>query len=223
VVHHRPITEVEIDAGRARVAVGPGRAGQVRVFRRLTWAFSRPEVEQIWAGDVLLVRFTCEGDKGVYSGMECGADIDLQVPPRTRVRATADSGEIRVRGIEGDLRLEARSGLLDMAEVRGRVWARAASGQIAGTGLAVPELEAEVGSGRIGVGFAVPPRHVKVSAGSGEARVTVPRGSYYRVGLESGSGDVRVDPALDDRSSPRSLVVKVGSGPVRIGYHGAPR
>jgi DUF4097 and DUF4098 domain-containing protein YvlB len=110
-----------------------------------------------------------------------------------------------------------------MAEVRGRVWARAASGQIAGTGLAVPELEAEVGSGRIGVGFAVPPRHVKVSAGSGEARVTVPRGSYYRVGLESGSGDVRVDPALDDRSSPRSLVVKVGSGPVRIGYHGAPR
>jgi hypothetical protein len=53
--------------------------------------------------------------------------------------------------------------------------------------------------------------------------VTVPRGSYYRVGLESGSGDVRVDPALDDRSSPRSIVVKVGSGPVRIGYHGASR
>ncbi|GAA2413895.1 hypothetical protein GCM10010191_24670 [Actinomadura vinacea] len=223
VVHRRPITDVEIDAGGARVTVGPGRSGQVRVFKRLTWAFSRPRVEQIWAGEVLLVRFTCDGDKGVYPDLECGADLDLRIPPGARVRARIGSGEFRVRGISGDLRLEAGSGLLDMADVNGRVWARSGSGEITGTDLAATELEAEVGSGRIGLGFAAPPSRVKASAGSGEVRVTVPRGSYYRVGLEGGTGSARVDPALGDRSSPREIVAKAGSGPIRIGYPGGSR
>jgi hypothetical protein len=220
--YRRPVTDVEIDAGDARVSVAPGAAGQVRVATRLTWALSRPKVERIWAGELLLIRFSCDGGRWMYRDLECGAGIDLQVPPEVRVRAQTGSGQVRVSGITGDLRLEAGSGAVALAGVRGRIWARASSGQITGTGLASPWVEADVGSGLLEFGFAVPPRHVKVSAGSGSVRVTVPRGSYYRVGVEEGWGSVRVDPALNDRSSSRGIRVKAGSGLVRIGYPGTP-
>ncbi|GAA3926382.1 hypothetical protein GCM10023085_04710 [Actinomadura viridis] len=217
----RPVTEVEIDAGSARVTLGPGQAGRVRIVKTLTWTLSEPRVEQIWAGELLLVRVSCEGPRRWYHGGECDADIDLRIPPLIRVRATAGSGEVRVRGIGGDLRLETGSGRVHLADVRGRVWARARSGLITGTGLTSYTLEATVESGRLAFDFERPPRHVKLSAGSGAGRVTVPRGSYYRVELETGSGAVRVDPALNDRSSLRGIVGKVGSGALSIGYPGA--
>ncbi|MFI0350605.1 hypothetical protein [Actinomadura sp. 9N407] len=227
--YRRPITDVEIDGGGARVTVGPGtarpgtaqetRAAQeTRVVSRLTWALSKPKVEKIWAGELLLIRFSCDGGRWVYRDLECGANIDVQVPPEVRVRVQTGSGHVSVRGITGDLRLEAGSGAVDLADVRGRIWARSSSGQISGTGLTSPLVEADVGSGRLEFGFASPPQRVKVSAGSGSVRVTVPRGSYYRVGIEAGWGAVRVDPALNDRSSPRDIVAKTGSGQVSIGY-----
>jgi hypothetical protein len=219
--YRRPITDVEIDAGGARVSVGPGgTGGQVRVVTRLTWALSKPKVERIWAGELLLIRFSCDGGRWVYRDLECGAEIDVQVPPEVRVRAETGSGRLRVRGISGDLRLEAGSGAIELAEVRGRVWARASSGEITGTGLASPSVEAEVGSGRLAFGFAAPPRRVKASAGSGMVQITVPSGSYYRVDVQAGSGSVRVDPALHDRSSPNGIVAKTGSGAILIRHPG---
>ncbi|MFB4317950.1 DUF4097 domain-containing protein [Actinomadura sp. 21ATH] len=214
----RPIGELEIDAGGARVTVGPGTAGQVRVVARLTWALHRPRVERIWAGELLLLRYACESDEWSYPGHGCGADIDVQVPPGVRVRAQSGSGLLRLRGISGDMRLETRSGAVELADVRGRVWARAGSGEISGTGLASSSVESEAGSGRLDLAFAAPPRYVKASAGSGSVRVTVPNGSYYRVGAEAGSGRVRIDPALNDRSSPRTIMAKTGSGALTIGY-----
>ncbi|MEW2356840.1 DUF4097 family beta strand repeat-containing protein [Spirillospora sp. NPDC029432] len=216
--YRRPVTDVEIDAGGARVTVGPGEAGRVRVVARLSWALHRPRVERIWAGELLLIRYECETDGWTYPGLRCDADIDVQVPQGVRVRAQSGSGPLRLRGLGGDLRLETRSGTVELADVRGRIWARAGSGEITGRGLAAPSVEAEVGSGRLDFAFASPPRYVKASAGSGAVRVTVPNGSYYRVGAEAGSGRVRIDPALNDRSSPRAIVAKTGSGALTIGY-----
>lgn len=214
----RPITEIEIDSGAARVSVGPGAAGRVRLVTRLSWALHTPKVERIWAGELLLIRFVCEGGEWAYPGLECGADIDVQVPAGVRVRARTDSGRLRVRGVHGDLRLEARSGAVHLADVSGRIWARTASGEITGTGLSAPMVVAEAGSGRLAFGFAEPPRHVKAAAGSGSVEVVVPSGSYYRVAAEAGSGPVRISPALGDRSSARVIDASTGSGPVTIGY-----
>ncbi|WP_433335730.1 DUF4097 family beta strand repeat-containing protein [Spirillospora sp. CA-294931] len=213
--HHRPIREVQVDAGEAEVTIGPGPADRVRVHQTLGYVLSDPRVRQSVAGDVLIVKFECD-DSALDLNDECEGQIDLRVPPGVGVRAAVSSGRIAVRDLHGPLRLQAASGLLEMAEVRGDVWAEADSGMIKGTGLASPELTARVDSGALRLAFTRPPRRVEAKSGSGPIRVTVPPGSYYRVDARSESSDTRVDTALHDPSSERYIRATSGSGPVRV-------
>jgi hypothetical protein len=216
VSYHRPIRTLEIDSPGGAVTVGAGPAGQVSVRRTLTWALSRPNVRQTWAGDTLRVAVACRRAE-LYHSLECGVGLDLRVPADVAVRASVASGRIDVRNIAGGLHLRATAGVVRMTGVSGRVWARSDSGTITGTALTAPNVDAGVSSGAVRLGFSGPPERVTATAASGAVSIGVPPGSRYRVGGTTGSGARHVDPTLVDAGSSRAITLTTGSGAVTLG------
>jgi hypothetical protein len=216
--YHHAIKELRIEAGSAEVSVGTGPAGQARVFKRLKWVLRKPVVTESLHGDVLSIVSRCPGEVGLYGGWECGADIDVQVPAGVRVSAASGSGEITVRGVNGDLDLRTGSGEIWVAGSHGALRARVGSGTIRGTGLASSDTEAVVGAGELDLRYAEPPRTVDVSADSGSVKIIVPAGSHYRVQGWTGSGDTHLNRALVDDRSDRLISVRSGSGSSYLDY-----
>ncbi|MBO2459236.1 DUF4097 family beta strand repeat-containing protein [Actinomadura violacea] len=218
VPYHHAIKELRIDAGSAEVSVGTGPDGQARVHERLTWALRKPVVKETLQGDVLSVSARCPGAGAFYYGLECGAEINVQVPPGVRVSAASGSGQITVRGVQGDLDLRAGSGEIRVVGSRGALRARVGSGTIRGTALASPEARVTVGSGELDLRYAEPPRLVDVSAAAGSLKVIVPAGSRYRVQDWNGSGDAHLNQALVDGRSDRLISFRSGSGSTYLDY-----
>ncbi|TMR03014.1 DUF4097 domain-containing protein [Actinomadura soli] len=215
--YRHAITELRLDAGGAEVSVGPGPDGEAHVYKRLSWGVRKPDTTEAVVGGVLFVTFRCNGS-GLVSGRECGADIDVRVPRGTRVSAATGSGRISVRGLSGDLDLRTGSGEVRAADVRGRLRLRARSGAVVATGLASPEVKAEVSSGLLDLRFAEPPGAVEARAASGTIKVIVPPGSVYRVTGWTGSGSAHLNKAVLDDASPRRISVHSGSGATYLDY-----
>ena len=179
----------------------------------------KPVVTESLHGDVLSIATWCPGDVALYGGWECGVDLDVQVPAGVRVSAASGSGEITVRGVNGDMDLRTGSGEISVVGSRGALRARAGSGTIRGTRLASADTEAMVGSGEVDLRYAEPPRTVDLSAHAGSVKVIVPVGSHYRVQGWTGSGDTHLNRALVDDRSDRSISIRSGSGSSYLDYY----
>ncbi|MUN35941.1 DUF4097 family beta strand repeat-containing protein [Actinomadura litoris] len=213
--YHLAIKDVRLDMGDARVTVGAGPEGEGRVHKRLTWAPTKPTVNESLVDGVLYITFRCNSTVRIYGGLECGGDIDVRVPRAARVSAVSESGQINVRGLTGDLDLRTGSGEIAVADARGRLRLRANSGTVRGTGIAASKTQAEVGSGELNLRYAEPPDIVDAAVGSGSARIIVPPGSHYRlVGpMPSHLGQA----VVDDRST-RVISLRGGSGRTYLDY-----
>ncbi|WP_433150484.1 DUF4097 family beta strand repeat-containing protein [Actinomadura nitritigenes] len=217
--YHHAIKELRVEAGSAEVSIGTGADGRARVFKRLKWVLRKPVVTESLHGDVLAIAVRCPGAASLYGGWECGADIDVQVPAGVRVSAASGSGEITVRGVNGDLDLRTGSGEISVVGSHGALRARVGSGTIRGTRLASADTEAVVGAGELDLRYAEPPRTVDVSADAGSVKIIVPAGSHYRVQGWTGSGDTHLNRALVDDRSDRSISVRSGSGSSYLDYY----
>jgi hypothetical protein len=217
--YHHAIKELRVEAGSAEVSIGTGADGRARVFKRLKWVLRKPVVAESLHGDVLSIAVRCPGAASLYGGWECGADIDVQVPAGVRVSAASGSGEITVRGVNGDLDLRTGSGEISVVGSHGALRARVGSGTIRGTRLASADTEAVVGAGELDLRYAEPPRTVDVSADAGSVKIIVPPGSHYRVQGWTGSGDTHLNRALADDRSDRSISVRSGSGSAYLDYY----
>ncbi|QXJ20812.1 hypothetical protein AGRA3207_001590 [Actinomadura graeca] len=210
--YRHAIKDVRLDMGDARVSVGPGPEGEARVFKRLTWALRKPAVGESLIDDVLYVTFRCDDPSALTAGLECGGDIDVQVPPGVRVSAVSSSGEINVRGLTGDLDLRTGAGEIGVAGARGRLRLQAGAGTLRGTGLAASKTLARVTSGELDLRYAEPPGYVEATAGAGSVKVIVPPGSRYRVPGWSGSGSSHLNPAIVDDASPNVIAAYSRAG-----------
>jgi DUF4097 and DUF4098 domain-containing protein YvlB len=216
--YRHPITALEIDSAHAGVRVSPGPAGDlIKIHSRLTWVTSRPRVLLSWDRTTLRITVVC-GRARLYDSLECGTDLDVQVPAEIAMRAEVASGSIDVRGINGDLRLQTTSGAIRIAAARGNVWARGTSGLINGTVLSSPRVDAKLSSGAIRLGFAGSPRRLDLAITSGDVRVGLPPGEQYQVTGSSISGATKVDPELVNGRSHRVINVTNRSGSVEVGY-----
>lgn len=215
--YRHAIRELRLDMGDAEVSVGPGPEGEARVRKRLTWDLRKPKFTESLVDDVLFVTFRCDGST-LAAGPECGADVDVRVPPGVRVSAVSGSGRIAVRGLSGDLDLRTGSGEVAVAGVRGRLRLRARSGEVAGTGLASSKVRAEADSGQVDLRFATPPDEVDASVRSGDAKIIVPAGSRYRIAGRLGSGTAHLNPAVVDAGSPGLISVRSDSGSTYVDY-----
>lgn len=160
-------------AGRSHIETE--RSNISRTVARGRGDAGAPEVQRVQHGAA------CDRPGPVVAlvGRECGADVDVRVPPGVRVSAVTGAGHIAVRGVTGDLDLRTGSGGVQVADVRGRLRLQARSGAITATGLASPKVVAEASSGSLELRFAEPPDVVTAAVRSGSARVIVPPGSQY--------------------------------------------
>lgn len=148
------------------------------------------------------------------------------------VQVTSGSGDIDVSNVTGDVRAKTGSGRFEASKVKGSVTADLGSGditldQLAGksivntgsgniSGTAIDnDVVAEADSGNVELTFASP-RAARVDSDSGDITVRVPgSGGPYKVAVEAGSGESRVD-VPTDQAAKYELKLIAGSGDVKV-------
>jgi putative adhesin len=169
------------------VEIRTGDVSTTTVHQRLRYTGSRP-------GDA----FKISGGQLVLAGCghDCTVDYELIVPRGTTVSGNAGSGDVAIEGA-GATEVTSRSGEVRVLGGVGPVKVRANSGEVS-IRLASPQnVQVDAGSGDVSV--VVPAGHYRVRAetGSGDQRITLatdPNGPY-QLDLRTRSGDVTVNAA----------------------------
>jgi hypothetical protein len=213
------IRALEVDLGSSSVTVaGGGPPGQVTVTQTLHWAVNKPQVKLDPVGDTFRVWVVCNDGNNPFSGLDCGADIQVKVPSGVTVRTKSTSGSTDIRNVTGAVHAKTASGELNLRDLSGPISASASSGSIEGRGLWSPTVDADNRSGEIDLAFARAPVKVDARASSGSVSIKVPSGSRYRVRTNTASGGSEVARDIDDSTAPGEISVHTASGHVEIGY-----
>ena len=141
----------------------------------------------------------------------CSIDYELTVPSDTEVSGHVDSGTVEVTGV-ATANVEAESGDITVRDVDGEVNASVQSGSVdlGGIGGAVV---AGAESGDVTVGLTAV-RSVSVETQSGNIEVTVPSGKYH-VKASTESGNLDNDLGDDPAGEPIQLSAQSGDVTVR--------
>lgn len=219
----RPVTALEIVGGDADITVTPRADHAVGYRATVSWSLKAPTIEESRLGGTLRLTPHCPGD-GFWPGAGSGCSVRLAVtvPADIPVKVTTRSGRIAVSGLGGTVDTEADSGQVEIVGLRGALRAKIGSGHLHATGLASPQAEIRVGSGRAVATFVTPPDEVTARVGSGHLTLTVPEATRFKVRCEAGSGRCEVPDALRDATSPRSLDIEAGVGHARAAYPDGP-
>jgi hypothetical protein len=197
---------VQVDSGQ--LTVRPGRAGRLGITGIARYTLVRSRVSWQTGPSGVAVRSSCRWQ---VTG-PCTFNYTVAVPGGTAARVTDGSGDVTAEGLTGQLTLESGSGDLALWSLSAGVKANTGSGDINGSGLTGPSVLAESGSGDVhltGVGspgvtvsdgsgdvnltFTRVPGHVRITVGSGNVSVVLPKGgTAYQVNATTGSGATTV-------------------------------
>ncbi|MBD0691398.1 DUF4097 family beta strand repeat-containing protein [Streptomyces sp. CBMA123] len=209
------VHRLQLATSSASVRIKPGVADRVVVRKSLDWTVSEPRVSADVVGDTMTVGVACRRSLPFYN---CGASIELEVPPGTAVSGSVTSGSVEVTDLSGEVQLDGTSGAITLRRLSGPVRARTTSGMTQGTDLSSARADVASTSGAVDLTFRSAPQDVRVSTGSGSVTMSMPKGSRYRINGGTGSGSSSIDPALGDAASSSTLEADVGSGSLDIGY-----
>jgi DUF4097 and DUF4098 domain-containing protein YvlB len=169
-------------------------------------------VDVTGSGDMTSIRVVERG--GMHMGGDGSANLIIRVPARSRVSATVVSANLKVVGLQGDVKLQSVSGDLS-GDAGGDVRASTVSGSIRLTARAAKMTEVRTISG-----------DVTLNGGGGELEVTTVSGdvrlqlaTLTRVRLKSISGDLSASLAL---SADGQLDGESVSGTVTLDFAGTP-
>ena len=194
------ITEVRFsnDSGEVRISVGD----TVEVRRTVRYGRDKPGRSHEVDGDVLVLRECQEND--------CTIDYEVTVPEGTKVSGQVASGDVELTGV-ASVNVEAESGNLTVTDVAGEVNASAQSGNVELSGIG-GGVVADAQSGDVSVALAAP-GSVSVETQSGNIDVTLPSGEYH-VSASAKSGSV--ENSLQDVPSGLPIRASAQSGDVTV-------
>lgn len=194
------VTEVRFSNDSGDVTISTGDTVEVR--RTVRYGSDKPG-KTYRVDDGALILDACQE-------RNCTIDYEVTVPAGTKVSGHVDSGSVEVTGM-ATANVEAESGDITVRDVAGEVNASVQSGHIdlAGIGGAVV---AGAESGDVSVAL-VAPKSVSVETQSGNIEVTVPSGKYH-VSASTESGSVENDLADDPSGLP--IEANAQSGDVTI-------
>ncbi|MGA3023481.1 MAG: DUF4097 family beta strand repeat-containing protein [Bryobacteraceae bacterium] len=208
--------DVAVDSGLVRVYAGDAGSVRIRgilrarrslfgwgsVEDRIRQLEAKPPVEQngntVRVGDV--------ADRWLLRGV--ALFLEIAVPGDTRIRALADSGDIRVQGVSGpvdcetdsgdvevsaisaDVHASSDSGSIRIRQVKGRVYASADAGDAEALDIA-GDIEVSTDSGEIRISQTVA-APVRAEADSGGISVKLAPGAGYNVSLRTDHGRITV-------------------------------
>jgi hypothetical protein len=187
-----PVRSVVVDSERGAVLVRAGEAGGATVAQHRKWILVGPEVDVDLTDGVLRVDVSCPA----LSVASCSADLDLAVPEDVAVDVKTVRGHLDVRGVRGTVKAVSEDGDVTVDAPSERVTAAAITGTV-------------------DVRTPVSPVTVTAQSETHDVIVRVPPGDY-RLALFSGVGSTSVVGVTDDRTAPRSLTARSGSGDVRV-------
>lgn len=178
---------VEVTAGDVRVEVGTGDA--VTVERAVRGVAGHVEAAEVVEGGALRISAACE------TLLPCAVDLVVTVPADVAVEVRVGEGDVRVRGLAGDLDVEV------------------GDGDVVARDLRAARVRVQAGWGGAELSFAERPEDVAVSLGVGDVRVELPAGSYD---LDAhGFGPADVSGVGRDASGPR-VYARTTSGRVAV-------
>lgn len=215
------IDKVAIDNDSGNVTVRAGDVTSTQVKQTFSYRFDRPDD----------TAFDVEGSTLQLNGCGwwCTVDYEVTVPEGTTVTGKvdsgnvaltgvasatveADSGNITLRDIAGQVTVNVDSGNVALHDIGGEITLDADSGNVDGTGLG-GAVVANVDSGDVNLTFAEA-ADVTADIDSGNIDLAMPEGPYEVVG-ESDSGERNVQVATDPDAE-HILRIEVDSGDLSI-------
>jgi DUF4097 and DUF4098 domain-containing protein YvlB len=195
------VSEVRFSNDSGDVKITVGDTFQVR--RTVGYRDDKPGKTYRVDGDALVLEECKERD--------CWVSYDVTVPEGTKVSGHVDSGNVEVAGV-ASANVQAESGEVTVRDVAGDVNASAQSGNVDLSGIG-GAVVAEAQSGNVTVGTTEPVA-VTANTSSGNIDVTVPDADY-RVDIQADtSGSVTNDLGNDD-SGPK-ISLQADSGDVTL-------
>jgi DUF4097 and DUF4098 domain-containing protein YvlB len=235
------VTAISITGGSGSVRVTGTSDSGIHVKRHVSYRNAKPGGIADASGDTLTLDTDC--------GTGCTADYEVTAPKTVRVAGrlasggvdldgigsatvTTASGDLKVRGVPGDVTVESMSGEVRLTDVTGAVACRtksgnidltgaggavtteSVSGNIRASGLKGTTASAQTTSGNIELTLATP-QNVQVESTSGNVRVHTPSGQKYRITTSTRSGNLDMKVA-NDPAADHTLTVRTTSGNISV-------
>ncbi|MFE7135341.1 DUF4097 family beta strand repeat-containing protein [Streptomyces sp. NPDC057638] len=200
-----PISSVRIENGPGGVVLRGTRAGTPLQLRRtVEYKGDRPSGVSHRLTDGVLVLGGC-GDR-------CSVRYRVDVPEGVPVSGETSGGAVALSRV-GAVKVSTHTGGIALDGVLGAVDVRATNGRITGTRLYGREIAAETSNGSIDLAPAAP-SDIRATSATGDITVTVPRAAY-QVTAESKNGERRIDVAHEPLGAWR-LGLDSGGGDVTV-------
>lgn len=188
-----PVGTVELAGVPGQVTIVGTTAGRVELTGQLHWT-GHPPVSTTRldrAAGVLQLSYRCA------PASPCTENYRLAVPSRTAIVLRQPSGHVIMSGLDGALRIIARS--VDVSATR----LRSAS------------LVAQISSGHLDAAFEAPPRHVGVTLTSAQATLWLPADVRYAVSSQVSAGYIHVGVPRASTAT-RTVTVRIASGELEL-------
>ena len=155
-------------------------------------------------------------------------NLEITAPAGTQVDLNTGGGNVTVSGLAGSIKVHTGGGNIRVYDASGGVEADTGGGNIKISG-ASGEVDARTGGGNIEVQDASglvrldtgggnidyqgrPQGSCRLNTGGGNIKIKLPKDVGVQVDLDTGSGEIDVDLAVDGRLSKREVSGTIGSG-----------
>jgi hypothetical protein len=212
-IYQHAVTQIVVEIGTGDVTVLPGDAG-VSIHRHLTWSWTKPTIEEVWDGTTLHIRTRCPA---VQFGSGCGVDYTMRVPADVSLVTRTSTGDVSVSGLRGDLALSTSTGDIRLTGASRALSLHTSTGDITASKVTSSEVDANVSTGDVTLGFDRTPTSVHANTSTGDVRISVPSGDPYRVQVSTNTGDTDIR-VVQDPTSTNLIAVRTHTGDVHIRY-----
>jgi hypothetical protein len=147
---------------------------------------------------------------------KCDVDFQINVPKTVDLDLAVGSGNLTVKGIEGELAFKMGSGDISAEGSFKKIDGKSGSGKIAIKGL-TGDGEFKTGSGSVDLTYAVSSLkgELDLKTGSGNATVLFPKGTKVKTSFKTGSGEMTNEMG-ESPEAPFHVSMKAGSGDLKI-------
>lgn len=207
-----PIRQLEVEVESGRVQIVAQQANEARVERTRRYVRGKPHAEETFVDGVLRLQADCPS----FVVVGCKVDYRVAVPAATAVRVRTRSGSVSVTEIAGMIDVETKAGGVRLDRTRGPVKASTSAGNLDGTDLVAPFVDATTGAGHIRLSLSEPSPRLTLRTDAGGVDVALPPAQGgYRVTTDTHAGKAEVTVAQDP-SSARAVEATTGAGNIRV-------
>lgn len=188
------VRSLALSAAASQVTISGSRHRAISVTERIRYARTPPAFSRSVTGRTLRLGYACPAER------VCSVSYHIQIPRRTAVSVTLQTGSIMLSGLAGP------------------VTARTGTGAISAAKLSGDTVRLSTGTGVITAGFAAPPASLQATTKHGAINIGVPGTVLYNVVARAVTYVINVNISA---SVPYAITAQAGVGDITV-VPGAP-